>query len=60
MHRKKHSTNRVQDYPRFQPSAGGLGTYPCGKRETTVVCWWEDGCVQFVGESGGLHTGGCC
>lgn len=59
MYRKKHSTYRVQDYPRFSHPLVVLEHTPVEK-ETTVVCWWEDGCVQFVGESGGLHTGGCC
>ena len=29
-HKEKHSTYRVQYYPWFQPSIGGLGTYPWG------------------------------
>lgn len=30
MHRKKHRIFRVQCYPGFQVSTGGLGTYSCG------------------------------
>lgn len=33
MYRGKHSIYRVQNYPRFQASTGGCGTYPTGMRE---------------------------